>query len=288
MATARQLEIFVTVVKAGSMRRAADALGISQPSISRQLRALEKTVGGELFSRKRGEKARLSTLGTTLLHDARETLQHHDRFTRKNGHDATEHPVVFVRSFLLGQIKRQLPMLHERGLPRDVRFTVVDDSQDMAALVEAENGSLGVLRTDFLPTNDRIVGTLIRSETGSLYAAPGLAELINGEADIEKLGILVPAQQPGLEAYTSRLLARAGIGPEAIRPGSQFIELLLEDVLQGKGAAVFFDETVDDLVAQGRLVRLLDVSEPHYLVLLANKSVDQRTLTCVGHAFSKI
>lgn len=288
MATARQLEIFISVVETGSMRKAADALGISQPSVSRQLRALERSVGGSLLVRRRGEKARLSAWGTTLLRDARETLEHHNRLRPKPMRDTANCPVVFVRPFLLGQIKKQMRMLYEQGLPRATRFTVVDDSQDIASLVEAETGSFGVFRTATFPTNHRVISILVRSEAGSLYGAPELAAGLSRDADVRNLDILVPAQQPSLEAYTRRLLARGGITTEKVKPGPQFVELLIEDVLEGGGAAVFFDDTVKELVEQGRLVRLLDVSEPHHLVLLANKSADQETVTALGHAFSKL
>lgn len=270
------------------MRQAADVLGIGQPSISRQLRALERSVGGDLFLRQRGRKAIVSTLGAALLRDARETLQHHNRLRRKTEEGATECPVIFVRPFLLGQIKKNMSMLHDHGVPRQARFTVVDGSADVASLVEAQEGSVGIIRTDSFPANDNIICMLIRSDSGSLYCAPELAKGIKGEADVRNLDILVPAQQPGLEAYTSRLLARAGIHSERIKLASQFIELVLEEVLGGGGAAVFFDDTVKDLVEEGRLVRLLAVSEPHNLVLLGNKSTDERLLTSVRNAFSQI
>jgi DNA-binding transcriptional LysR family regulator len=294
MATARQLEIFIAVVEAGGMRQAGDALGISQPSISRQLRALERSVGGELFLRKRGEKARVSPLGANLLRDARGTLEHHRRLRQTPEHQGHDPLVIYVRSFLLGQVKKQLPMLRDRGLPQAARFTVVDDNRDMASLVEAEKGSIGIFRTDIFPNDEGIISMLIRSDSGSLFCAPALVERLTGRADgkgdldIEELDILFPDQLPGLKAYTIRLLARAGLSPKKVRPGSQFIELLLAEVLEGRGAAVFFEDTVKELVEQRKLVRLLDVSEPHYLVLVAHKSVDQRVLPSIANAFSRI
>lgn len=268
------------------MRQAADVLGISQPSVSRQMRALEKAVGGELFDRTRGGKVRISTLGAGLLLDARETLQHHHRLLRNRHPAAVEGPVIFVRAYLLGEIKKQMSKLYGAGLPRDARFTVIDDDEDMASLVESKPGSVAVFRTDLLPTSSRIISILVRSDSGSLYGAPELPAFARGQVDVEKLSVLVPGQPLGLREYTSRLLARAGIGPAAIKPGPQFIELLFQEVLEGRGAAVFFDDTVTELVEQGRLVRLLPVSEPYYLVLVAHRSIDPRMLCSIGEVFS--
>ncbi|MCV2886968.1 hydrogen peroxide-inducible genes activator [Ruegeria aquimaris] len=51
--TLRQLTYFSTLVDAGQYRRAARSLGISQPSLSLQIAALEKAVGARLLERRR-------------------------------------------------------------------------------------------------------------------------------------------------------------------------------------------------------------------------------------------
>ena len=45
----RHLRVFAAVVDAGTHTRAARALGISQSTVSETLRALERTLGVELF-----------------------------------------------------------------------------------------------------------------------------------------------------------------------------------------------------------------------------------------------
>lgn len=50
----RQLETFVAVIKAGTISRAADLLGVSQPGVSRTIADLETSVGFLLFDRVRG------------------------------------------------------------------------------------------------------------------------------------------------------------------------------------------------------------------------------------------
>ncbi len=47
----RQMEYFVTVVQEASFTRAADALHVTQPALSHQIKALEKSVGGALLER---------------------------------------------------------------------------------------------------------------------------------------------------------------------------------------------------------------------------------------------
>jgi DNA-binding transcriptional LysR family regulator len=50
----RQIEAFRAVMKSGSASRAAAALGITQPAVSRLVSELEKTIGFSLFDRTRG------------------------------------------------------------------------------------------------------------------------------------------------------------------------------------------------------------------------------------------
>lgn len=64
--TLDQLECFVAVARVGHFTRAADEIGIAQPSLSRQIAALEKDVGVRLFDR--GARAvTLSAAGEALL-----------------------------------------------------------------------------------------------------------------------------------------------------------------------------------------------------------------------------
>ncbi|HEU0066895.1 MAG TPA: hydrogen peroxide-inducible genes activator [Sphingomonas sp.] len=70
--TVRQLSYFVALADAGNFTRAAERMGISQPSLSQQIRALEAIVGAALFER--GGPAILTPLGRDLLERARRIL----------------------------------------------------------------------------------------------------------------------------------------------------------------------------------------------------------------------
>ncbi len=61
-----QLERFIEVVAAGSLRKAAQRLGLSQPTLSWSLHQLEASVGGPLLER-HGRGSRLTEAGLLLL-----------------------------------------------------------------------------------------------------------------------------------------------------------------------------------------------------------------------------
>lgn len=71
--TLKQLEAFISVVDMGTFRRAADALGTTQPNISTRIAALETTLGTVLMHRDAGS-VRLTEKGATLLEAARKVL----------------------------------------------------------------------------------------------------------------------------------------------------------------------------------------------------------------------
>lgn len=69
----QQLLYFVAVAETRHFTRAAEQVHVSQPSLSQQIRALEKELGAELFSRARGNIA-LTDAGEALLPLARRIL----------------------------------------------------------------------------------------------------------------------------------------------------------------------------------------------------------------------
>ena len=77
--TLRQLQYFVTVADHGAFGVAADALAVSQPSLSKQLATMEAELGVLLFERT-SRRVKLTSTGEDLLPRAREILQKVDDF----------------------------------------------------------------------------------------------------------------------------------------------------------------------------------------------------------------
>lgn len=72
--TVKQLEVFVTIASAGTVRAAAERLFVTQPAVSMALAELERLLNVQLFDRERG-RLRISSRGKELLPMAQEVIE---------------------------------------------------------------------------------------------------------------------------------------------------------------------------------------------------------------------
>jgi DNA-binding transcriptional LysR family regulator len=74
----RQLRYFVAVAETGNISRAAQSIFLTQPALSRQIKALEDEIGQCLLERK-AHSVKLTPAGEAMLREARAILQHADQ-----------------------------------------------------------------------------------------------------------------------------------------------------------------------------------------------------------------
>jgi DNA-binding transcriptional LysR family regulator len=122
----RQLQYFVAVVEEGNFTRAAQRLFVAQPSLSKQLAALETELGGPLIERlSRG--IRLTPSGRAFLPDARTAIRAAERAQRsaRMAHDleAGELEIATVLSIAIGLLPDSIRALRAKhpGVLVDLR-----------------------------------------------------------------------------------------------------------------------------------------------------------------------
>lgn len=143
----RQLEIFVKVAEFGSFSRAAEALYLTQPTVSEHIRTLEDEVGVRLLDRL-GRGAAVTRAGQLLLSYAtrmlalqREARQAMDGFQgRMSGEllvGASTIPGEYVLPAMIGRFKEKYP---------DISITLlIGDSQTAVDWVAEGRAELGVV-----------------------------------------------------------------------------------------------------------------------------------------------
>ncbi|WP_133051049.1 LysR family transcriptional regulator, partial [Mycobacteroides abscessus] len=82
----RWLRYVVAVADHGGMQRAADALHMTQPPLSRQIRELERRLGTSLFTRR---PVSLTAAGAVFVEHAREVLSSVDNLVTATRSTAT-------------------------------------------------------------------------------------------------------------------------------------------------------------------------------------------------------
>ena len=127
----RHLRYFLAVAGAGSFSRAADRLGISQPSVSQQMRDLEAALRVSLFQR-RGKRILLTAAGLIFQEHASAILRQLENFLDELSSDSGHlHGALHlgIVPFLDVALVPQLLGLFAVGHP-GVNLTVAEISSD--------------------------------------------------------------------------------------------------------------------------------------------------------------
>jgi DNA-binding transcriptional LysR family regulator len=142
----RQLAAFCAVVEKKSFSQAAERLGVTQPAVSLQIRALEKRVGVQLLDRS-GRRVEPTEAGLRLYRNAQRLLaveeqlldeiEQDDRIAGRLELGASTGPGGSVVPVLLGELRRLHPDL-------TVALTV-DDTQGIVERVGDRALELGVV-----------------------------------------------------------------------------------------------------------------------------------------------
>ncbi|MDP9867100.1 MULTISPECIES: LysR family transcriptional regulator [Streptosporangium] len=147
MATLRQLEYLITVVDAGSFTHAAELLHVTQPALSHQIRALEKSVGGTLLERL-PRSVRPTPMGRAMLPYARAALADADRARtaarQAGGLEAAELHVATLYSITLGVLPAVLRAWRRQYPSNQVRLFEHRHADELAAAMAAGQADLAI------------------------------------------------------------------------------------------------------------------------------------------------
>ena len=145
--TFRQLRVFTEVAKYQSMTKAAEALHLTSPAVSMQIKEVEAKIGLALFDRQ-GRTVSLSTAGEYFLVHTRRLLA-----GLKEADDAMarfkrlEHGQLTIGIVSTAQyfVPRLLARFHEEHKGVEVRLRVMGNREQLVALMEAGEVDLSVM-----------------------------------------------------------------------------------------------------------------------------------------------
>src|SRR5688572_29499389 len=270
--TFRQLEIFVAAASDCNFRRTAERLGVSQPSISNQIRALEGHLGHNLFERRRGSPPSLSDEGRVFLEKAKELvvgrqeMEQQTRHTR--GPRAIRLAVTATPLLLDAYIRPKLPAFCEQYPNIQLDFVPLHPTRGAAPMVLSGEVDLAVFTGDFA-VDDRLQSEVINTVGVSIYCSPQLARRgVRPGMTLGELPWIMPPDEFKPTRFMWRILKEAGIEPSNIIARSQFPDVIANMCLEGHGMAVLFDHHAASGLSDGRIVKIGPALPSTSLILL--------------------
>lgn len=270
MPTHRQLEIFCEAAADENFRATASRLGMSQPGVSAHIHALERKLGQKLFERRAGAAAGLSDAGRSLLETARQTVALSRRLAAGAAADRNERVIVGVRHYLLETVVRPaIPRFIDEHSDIDLDVQVVDEVADLVRFVRSGALDVAVYRGDPPPDHSLMVRVGGGSPC-SIFAAREVARRIDAAATpLDDVPFILLPEPPHGVSWASRRLHEVGIRPRNIVLRSQFPAVMLQWVVEQRGAAVLVDETARAALEAGTVERIGPPIRPLQSQLLA-------------------
>ena len=261
------MALFVEVVKTRSFRRAADALGMPNSTLSRRISLLEEGIGLRLLNRTT-RKIELTEAGqlyyercSRIVEEARIAYEElGDMVAQPTGVLRVSLPVDFATTYL-APLLPEFAMLYP-GISFDFDLTprnvdLVGEPFDLAIRMAT-------------PENSSLINRVIARMTGRFYASPEYLE-VNGlpsrPADLEEHQCLT---MPTMTTWT----AQSGNKTVSPKVGSRFrmnsVSMIRQLAVLGLGIAFLPERIVAEDLKAGRLKRLLPewqgAEQPVYVV----------------------
>ncbi|MGA8986474.1 LysR family transcriptional regulator [Aeromicrobium sp.] len=236
----QQLAYFVAVARTRHFTRAADLTGVSQPTLSKQIRVLENSLGTQLFVRNRGA-IDLTTAGEALLPHAQRILIDVESAER------TVHEVASLRrgrvrlgatpSLCDGLLPDALTRFHQAHPDIDLE---VQEAGSQVLTQELSHGRLDVaLLIVPLHTHEPDLETtpVLRERLVLASRADAVMPSSMGVADLRDLPLVMFREGYDLRDVTLRACAAAGFEPQLAVEGGE-MSAVLSFVQAGLGHAV--------------------------------------------------
>jgi DNA-binding transcriptional LysR family regulator len=271
------LRVFAGVASAGNLTRAAQALRVSQPAVSKQLAELEADLGIPLFDRlPRG--VRLTAAGEALRVHAERIL---------NAEQAAEHELrdlaglgrgrlsigasTTIGSYLVptlfGELHRQHPAV-------ELDLQIANTAAIQAAVLD---NVLDLGLTEGLVATDALEIESVASDEMVAIAPPGhplLARAPLQARELTTLPLLMRERGSGTREVVEAALRERGVRAEPVMSLGG-TEALKNAVLHGLGIAIVSRLTVDHELRSGQLAELriddLQIQRDLHLVRLKSK-----------------
>lgn len=244
----RRLHYFVAVCEHGGFSRAAQAIGIAQPALTRQIKALEVELGGPLFKRN-GRNALPTDVGRYLLDHARAHLDGLDTAIERIRRDFRSAPARVT----LGMCPTIAPLFAgalEGACAPGTELTVIEAySGDLRSLMAVGRIDLSLTyrprEAEGLTVRPLLTETLV-------FAAPSLTSRAPIRlAEIGASRLILPSRIHELRGIIDRVAEREGVSlSQAVEIDNlTAVKSMLADIAGGYATILPFHSVAEDVKA---------------------------------------
>lgn len=249
----RRIRFFFSVIEHGNLSSAAQSLRVSQPTLSRQIQAIEEEFQIPLFVR--GGRGMLLTEAGKQLHEGLQSIERQLRMLKSDVASVSLEPSGEVALGIPPSPRRLLavPLIRQysAAYPRVAIRLVEETSGQLRDLVA--NGILDLAITNTTEPGHGIVSQVLGRERLALVGPPGARLSMRRETPITKLGELplILTMRPN----SLRLIVEDRLGahnlPANVRFEANTLPLMTDLVASGLGYTVLPLCGVRNLVRQG-------------------------------------
>lgn len=280
--TCHQLQVFLAVADAGNFARGAEALRLSQPTVSQHIAALERELGVSLLDRSRRGVA-LTEAGKLLRRHARQVVgamtaaqQAVDRFRGLEETPLRVGVSTIPGTYLVPQVMPELFARH----PGLHLILLQGDSRETLDRVAADEVEMGVVGSRFEQRG--LAYTPLAGDTIRLVVAPTHPWAQTGRialADLVGEPLILRESGSGTGKTVGEALRNAGLDMAALQVRAEVgsTEAIKAAVAVGAGAAFLSECACEMEVARGELavvaVEGLVIERSFYLVRRAARTL---------------
>jgi DNA-binding transcriptional LysR family regulator len=213
----RDVEYFAVIAEQGQVQRAAAALGLSQPALSKSLRRLELAMNAKLLKRT-PKGVELTSVGAALLARVSKLRLSLDDVTREIA-DLSEGRAGHLRIGMAAALAHVVPMVCTALLKEAPRLTLKLTSGDNPALMAGlRTGALDVAVSATItpPQQDLFETCLFEEESATIYAAANHRLTKRRQltlADLAQERWTLPPLYSGTARLLTQALANLGLPP---------------------------------------------------------------------------
>ena len=263
-ASLRQLRYFAALAEELHFGKAAARLGISQPSLTRQIQALEKIVGTHLVERTQ-RSVSLTPAGVAFVERARVTLDHHDRSVEAARNVNARRIESLAIAFEACAPYHDFPEVVRQFIARypRTRFSSFQMSgPEQAEALMRNRIDAGFMHPpipdDSLLTFERVAAERFIVALPSSHRLASRRRVRCSDLAGEKFVLYPRAKAPGCYDAVQEILRAAGFTPEVVHESNEISVSL--SLIPAAGVVTLFPECVKSRRASGVAFRDLEGS----------------------------